>query len=143
MNNVDKLNIAIHNYAYIKQAFTRAGFLRLMLQAPAAVAVGPSALKNLAKSKAKEEAAILVGNKAIRRVTGVDMLPIAFKARANANLIDNFISNNSVNRRDFLKKRLTDTALGYTPLGYASKSILPMAPSLATSAMKTIGSAIL
>lgn len=142
MNNIDKLNISIHNYEYIKQAFTRGGFLRLLLQAPAAAAGGPSALKNLAKSTAKNEAALLTGNKVMRSVTGVDMLPIVFKARANANLLDDFISNNPVNRRNFLKKRVTDAALGYTPLGYASKSILPMAPSLATTAMKTIGNAM-
>lgn len=123
---------------HVKEALTRGAFLSMAIKAPAAFLSGKEGAKQMFKSTAAQQASLL-GSKAMGKVTGVDLLPLAVKAKSNANLLDNVLNNTSSKRRNFLKQRTLDAALTHTPVGSATKSLVSIAPGAFANILKIIG----
>lgn len=125
---------------FIKEAMFRREALAALLSAPSLLTAGGA--KTLAKNVGKTHFSAMASTP-VKKITGVDMIPIAFKAKSNHTLLDRLKNNSSISRRKFVKSTVTDAAQAHTPAGLAINKITPMAPGLFTNALRTLGEVML
>lgn len=123
-----------------KEAMMRREMLSALINAPSLLTAG--GLAAFGKGVGKQQVSLISGAP-IAQVTGVDMVSLFNKARANRSLMDNIKNNNMVSRRNFVKDTTTDVALKSTPFGGAINKLAPKVPGLATKMMDAVGSLIL
>lgn len=137
MNNVDKLNTVFY---MVKEAMMRREALAALLSAPSLLTSGGA--KTVAKNVGKAHFSAMA-SAPIKKVTGVDMVPIYFKTKSNHTLLDRLKNNAPVDRRKFVKSTVTDASLAHTPAGMAINKIAPMAPGLAMNMLRALGNAVM
>lgn len=110
--------------------------LAAIFNAPALLSAG--GLRAFGKGVGKEQVSLLSAAP-IRQVTGVDMVPLLFKAKSNNQLLDRVQNNTALSRRRFIKDTTTDTMLKHTPVGMAMNSLAPKAPGLISTMLQAVG----
>jgi hypothetical protein len=137
---------------FIKEAMLRREALVALLSAPSLLTLGGEGAKTLAQNVGKAHFSAMASSP-IKKITGVDVLPIAFKAKSNYTLLDSLKSNHTlldrlknnslISRRKFVKSTATDAARAHTPANIAITKIAPKAPGLAVHMLKSLGDLIL
>lgn len=119
-----------------KEAMMRREMLSALINAPSLLTAG--GLAAFGKGVGKEQVSLLSAAP-IRQVTGVDMVPLLFKAKSNNQLLDRIQNNTALSRRRFIKDTTTDTMLKHTPAGMAMNSLAPKAPGLISTMLQAVG----